>query len=81
MCIDLHLGQSNVIELAQKNAWQAQFMLSIDKICVNKMQWAKKVRNKSNQRKSMEKSDNFQAWRIKQMTLAIVEIARLGDTL
>lgn len=42
----------------------------------------KKVRNIKVINKQMgEKSDNFQAWRIKQMTLAIVEIARLGDTL
>lgn len=44
------------------------------------MQGAKKVRNKSNQQKTVEEKkktnrDNFQAWRIKQMTLAIVEIA------
>lgn len=43
------------------------------------MQGAKKVRNKSNQQKTVEKKktnrDNFQAWQIKQMTLAIVEIA------
>lgn len=56
---------------------------SIGKIYVNKMQWAKKgSQYKSNQQTDGgKKSDNFQAWRIKQMTLAIVEIARLGDTL